>query len=191
MTSQLTGTPSPPPTALKIFYNRQESIRAHFESLFFDLRGRKDPIMGEAQISQVMWHLVAAVLSMKGYLNSEATAPMRAGDGLRVGKTVIHVTDCPEWPLIHECFAESDCGLRSFVVSTHAGAALAETLAEEQGISRHVEVLDITQFLVTNMLEWTSFEGSQRRNSFEGLIARYNTIVEACETDPSLMIQIA
>lgn len=68
---------------------------------------------------------------------------------------------------------------------------MAENLADEEGMSRRIEVLDITQFLVANMLEWTAFEGSRRRNTFEELITRYNLIVEACETDPSLKIEVA
>ena len=38
---------------------------------------------------------------------------------------------------------------------------------------------------------FTGFNGSQRRHTFEELIARYNAIVEACETDPSLKIEVA
>jgi hypothetical protein len=191
MTTQLTRPPSPPPSALKIRYKRQDSIRAHFESLFLDLRGRRDPITGEAQTSQVMWHLVAAVLSIKGYLSSDPTAPMLVGDELRIGNTVIHVTHCPEWPLMHECFSESDRGLRPLVVSTHAGAALAESLAEEVGCGRRIEVLDIMQFLVANILEWTGFDGQQRRGTFEELVTHYNSIIDRCETDASLKIEIA
>jgi hypothetical protein len=41
------------------------------------------------------------------------------------------------------------------------------------------------------MLEWTGFNGSQRRHTFEELVTRYNAIVEACETDPSLKIEVA
>ena len=68
---------------------------------------------------------------------------------------------------------------------------MAETLADQEGLSRRIEVLDITQFLVSNMLEWTAFDGSRRRNTFEELVTRYNRIVEACETDPSLKIVVA
>lgn len=149
------------------------------------------PVTGEAQVSQLMWHLVAAVLSLKGRLDSAAIALMSPRAPFRVGNTVIRVTHVPEWPLMHECFAESDQGLRPLIISTRTGAAQADALAQEVGMGRKVEVLDITQFLVANMLEWTGFNGSQRRHTFEELIARYNAIVEACETDPSLKIEVA
>lgn len=177
-------------TGLKIRHTRQDSIRAHIEFLFLAVRGRRDPVTGEWQVFQLMWHLVAAVLSLKGRLDQNAISLMSAGSAFRVGNTVIHVTHCPEWPLMHECFAESDQGLRPLVISSRAGAAQAEALAQHVGMDRKVEVLDITQFLVANMLEWTGFNGRQRRQTFEELIARYNAIVEACETDPSLKIEV-
>ncbi len=104
---------------------------------------------------------------------------------------MIHVTTAPAKLLLQKCLDNLDRGLRPLVISTNAGAAMAETLADEEGMIKRIEVLDITQFLVANMLEWTAFQGSQRRNTFEELIARYNAIVEACETDPSLKIEVA
>ena len=187
MTSDLTQGPGP----IRIRYKRQESIRTQIESLFLAVRRKKDPVSGEAQISRLMWHLVAAVLSLKGRLDFDAITSMSPSDAFRLGTSVIHVAYCPDWPLMHECFAESDQGLRPIVISTRTGAAQTEALAQEVGMGRKVEVLDITQFLVANMLEWTGFNGSQRRHTFEELIARYNAIVEACETDPSLKIEIA
>ena len=186
--------PSPsirPSTGVRIHLERQDSIGTHIESLLVAVRGGRDPVMGEAQVSLLMWHLVAAVLMMKGLLNEDAIATIPALSPLRVGNTVIHITQCPEWPLMHQCFADSDGKLRPLVISSSAGAAQAEALAQEVGMGRKVEVLDITQFLVSNMLEWTAFDGSKRRNTFEKLIVRYNVIVESCETDPSLKIEVA
>ena len=45
-------------------------------------------------------------------------------------------------------------------------------MAEGEGFSRRLEVLDMTQFLVANMLEWTDFDGNQRRHTFIDLAAR-------------------
>jgi hypothetical protein len=181
----------PHPSPIRIRYKRQEAIRTQIESLFLAVRGKKYPVSGEALVSRLMRHLVAAVLSLKGRLDLDAIASMSPSDAFRVGNSVIHITYCPEWPLMHECFAESDQGLRPIVISTRTGAAQTEALAQEVGMCRKVEVLDITQFLVANMLEWSGFNGSQRRHTFEELITRYNAIVEACETDPSLKIEVA
>jgi hypothetical protein len=175
---------------IKIRHERRDSIRSHIESLFLAVRGRQDSATGEWHCLQLMRHLAAAVLSLKGRLDHEAIVSMTSGSPVRLGNTVIHITHCPEWPLMQECFAESDQGLRPLIISTRAGTAQAEALAQEVGMGRKVEVLDITQFLVANMLEWTGFNGNQRRHAFEELIARHNAIVEACETYPSLKIEV-
>ena len=145
-----------------------------------------------------MQHLVGAKLEMlypdktikhSGY--SVADSPTGRSGDFEIGDCVIHVTTAPAPLLLQKCIDNLDRGLRPLVVSTNAGAAMAENLADEEGMSKRVEVLDITQFLVSNMLEWTAFDGSKRRNTFEDLITRYNLIVAACETDPSLMIEVA
>lgn len=190
MTSLPPNSPSAP-NSLKIRHVRQNSIRSHIDALLITARGRRDPITGESQLPLIMWHLVAAVLRMRGRLDHAAIASRPPESAIRIGNAIIHVTNCPEWPLLHQCFAESDQGLRPLVISSLAGAAQTDALAQEVGMGRKIEVLDITQFLVANMLEWTGFDGNQRRTTFEELITRYNAIVEACETDPSLKIEVA
>jgi hypothetical protein len=100
-------------------------------------------------------------------------------------------SSAPGKALLQKCSENLDRGLRPLIISTNAGAALAESLAEEDGFGRRVEVLDVIQFLVGNVLEWTAFDGNQRRNTFEELVSRYNEIIEKCETDPSLKIEVA
>jgi len=189
----MTSLPSSPSAsyALKIRHIRRNSIRSHIDALLITARGRRDPITGESQLPLIMWHLVTAVLMMRGSLDHAAIASLSPQSAIRIGNTIIHVTNCPEWPLLHQCFAESDQGLHPLVVSSRAGATQTEALAQEVGMGRKIEVLDITQFLVANMLEWSTFDGSQRRTTFEELITRYNAIVGACETDPSLKIEVA
>ena len=145
-----------------------------------------------------MQHLVGAKLEIlypdqemrhSGY--SVADSPTGRSGDFQLGDCVIHVTTSPGTLLHQKCRDNLDRGLRPLIISTHAGVALAEILAEEGGLSKRIEVLDIIQFLVANMLEWTGFDGSQRRDTFEGLVGRYNAIIEACETDPSLKIELA
>ena len=122
---------------------------------------------------------------------SVADSPTGRSGDFQLGDCVIHVTTAPGKLLLQKCRDNLDRGLRPLIVSTNAGAALAETLAEEEGINRRLEVLDITQFLVANMLEWTDFDGNQRRHTFVDLVSRYSSIIDACETDPSLRIEVA
>ena len=183
---------------LKLKVDTGTSLKASFTGIFDEAKKRQSENRGSTVLGAVMQHLVGAKLEVlfpdqkirhSGY--SVADSPTGRSGDFQIGDCVIHVTTAPGSLLLQKCSDNLDKGLRPLVVSTHAGAALAETLAEEQGLNRRVEVLDITQFLVANMLEWTSFEGNQRRDTFEGLITRYNAIVDACETDPSLKIEVA
>lgn len=183
---------------LKLKVDTGSSLKACITGIFDEAKKRQSQNRGSTVLGAVMQHLVGAKLEVlypdqtiqhSGY--SVADSPTGRSGDFQIGDCVIHVTTAPGAAVIQKCSDNLDKGLRPLVISTNAGAALAETLAEELGINRRLEVLDITQFLVANMLEWTGFNGSQRRHTFEELIDRYNAIVEACETDPSLKIEVA
>jgi hypothetical protein len=183
---------------LKLKVDTGSSIKTCINSIFDEAKRRQSENRGSTILGAVMQHLVGAKLEVlypeqsirhSGY--SVADSPTGRSGDFQVGDCVIHVTTAPGEAVIRKCHDNLDRGMRPLVISTSAGAALAETLADGEGIGRRIEVLDITQFLVANMLEWTGFDGQQRRGTFEDLVARYNLIIDACETDPSLKIEVA
>jgi hypothetical protein len=183
---------------LKLKVDTGSSLKTCIAGIFDEAKKRQSENRGSTVVGAVMQHLVGAKLEMlypdqaihhSGY--SVADSPTGRSGDFQIGDCVIHVTTAPGKLLLQKCVDNLDRGLRPLIVSTNAGAALAETLAEEEGMYRRLEVLDIIQFLVANMLEWTSFDGSQRRHTFGELVTRYNTIIDSCETDPSLKIEIA
>lgn len=183
---------------LKLKVDTGSTLKACLVGIFEEAKRRQSENRGSTVLGAVMQHLVGAKLEMlypdqmiqhSGY--SVADSPTGRSGDFEIGDCVIHVTTAPAKLLLQKCLDNLDRGLRPLVISTNAGAAMAETLADEEGMIKRIEVLDITQFLVSNMLEWTAFDGSRRRNTFEELVARYNVIVEACETDPSLKIEVA
>jgi hypothetical protein len=183
---------------LKLKVDTGSTLKACLLGIFDEAKRRQSENRGSTVLGAVMQHLVGAKLEMlypdltikhSGY--SVADSPTGRSGDFEIGDCVIHVTTAPAKQLLQKCLDNLDRGLRPLVISTNAGAAMAETLADEEGMSKRLEVLDITQFLVANMLEWTIFDGTKRRHTFEELIARYNVIVEACETDPSLKIEVA
>lgn len=183
---------------LKLKVDTGSTLKACLTGIFEEAKRRQSENRGSTVLGAVMQHLVGAKLEMlypdqkirhSGY--SVADSPTGRSGDFEIGDCVIHVTTAPATLLLQKCIDNLDRGLRPLVISTNTGAAMAETLADQEGLSKRIEVLDITQFLVANMLEWTTFDGSKRRNTFEELIARYNAIVEACETDPSLKIEVA
>ena len=58
-------------------------------------------------------------------------------------------------------------------------------------VGAKLEVLDIEQFFVANIFEWTRFDAKDRKTTLQDLMNCYNVIVESCETDPSLKIELA
>ena len=183
---------------LKLRVDTGVSLKACLNGIFDEAKRRQSENRGATVLGAVMQHLVGAKLevlypdvgiSHSGY--SVADAPTGRSGDFQIGDSVIHVTTAPVPLLLQKCSDNLGKGLRPLIISTPAGAAMAENLAEQEGNAGRVEVLDVVQFLVANMLEWTAFEGTRRRNTFQGLIDHYNLIVEACETDPSLKIEIA
>jgi hypothetical protein len=183
---------------LKLKVDTGSTLKACLTGIFEEAKRRQSENRGSTVLGAVMQHLVGAKLEMlypdqtikhSGY--SVADSPTGRSGDFEIGDCVIHVTTSPSKLLLQKCIDNLDRGLRPLVISTNAGAAMAETLADEEGMIKRIEVLDITQFLVANMLEWTGFEGGKRRDTFEELITRYNDIVEVCETDPSLKIEVA
>ena len=70
----------------------------------------------------------------------------------------------------------------------HDMIAAADTFASAQGIAEQLDVLDAEQFLVANLHELGQFRTDRQRVTVESLVDKYNDIVEAQETDPSLRI---
>ena len=81
-------------------------------------------------------------------------------------------------------------GLRPLVVTTESGVGGIMALAQNADIASRIDILEIGQFLTINVYEWIGFRNQDRTLSLEKLIAAYNTIIEQCETDPSLRIAL-
>ena len=184
------------PLRLKI--DTGASLKTCIRSVFEEASRRQASSPGATVVGAVMQHLVGAKLETlypnleikhSGY--SVADSPTGRSGDFEIGDCVIHVTTAPSELLLQKCVANLERGLRPLIISSAPGAALADKLAADGGIQRRIEVLDIDQFLVANVLEWTGFDGSRRRGKFEELISHYNRIVIDCETDPSLKIEVA
>jgi len=183
---------------LKLKIDTGSTLKVCLGGIFEEAKRRQAENRGATVLGAVIQHLVGAkleilypeqIITHSGY--SVADSPTGRSGDFEIGDCVIHVTTAPSRLLLVKCAENLDRGLRPLIISNTAGAAMAETLADEVGMTKRVEVLDITQFLVANVLEWTGFDGTRRRTKFEDLISRYNKIVAQCETDPSLKIDIA
>ncbi len=133
---------------LKLNVDTGTSLKASITGIFDEAKKRQSENRGSTVLGAVMQHLVGAKLEVlypdqtiqhSGY--SVADSPTGRSGDFQIGDCVIHVTTAPGTLLLQKCSDNLDRGLRPLIVSTNAGAALAETLAEEEGISRRIEVL--------------------------------------------------
>lgn len=183
---------------LKLKTDSGSSLRTCLRSVFSEAEKRQAQSPGSTIVGAVMQHLVGAKLEVLypdqklGHNGaSVADAPTKRAGDFELGDCAIHVTTSPSPSLLEKCQANLNQGLRPLIISSSPGAMFAEKLASSLGLEKRIDVLDIEQFLVANIFEWTGFDAKERKATLQDLIIRYNAIVESCETDPSLRIELA
>ena len=158
-------------------------------------RQREAP--GTMLAGAVMQHLVGAKLEVAlpdvkfehhGYTVADEPSG-RKGDFV-INDTAIHVTTAPTESLIRKCCDNLAVGLRPLVITTQSGVGGAAALARNADVFDRIDILEIEQFVTTNVYEWCSFQQTKRPQSIRRLIEIYNRIIDECETDPSMKITI-
>jgi hypothetical protein len=145
----------------------------------------------------VMQHLVGAKIERalpeakikhEGFSVADAPAG-RKGDFL-IGDTAIHVTTAPTEALIRKCCDNLAQNLRPLIITTQSGVGGAVALAKNANVAERIDILEIEQFVATNVYEWSTFQQTKRALTVRHLVDTYNRIIDQCETDPSLKITI-
>lgn len=171
------------------------SLRACVRDLLAQAVERQREVRGTMYAGAVMQHLVGAKLDMitrgsvihHGF--SVADAPSnRSGDFL-IGDVAIHVTTAPGEALIRKCQGNLTSGLRPLIITTEDGVGGARALSRQAAVDDRLDVIEIEQFIATNIYEWSAFERDARPSTVRNMIDRYNRIVTDCESDPSLRIE--
>lgn len=172
-----------------------KSLRACVRDLLAQAVERQREVRGTMYAGAVMQHLVGAKLDYvtKGALEHHgfavADAPSnRSGDFL-IGDVAIHVTTAPGEALIRKCQANLSTGLRPLIITTDDGVGGAKALSKQAGVDERLDVIEIEQFIATNVYEWSAFDRDARPLAVRDIIDRYNRIVAECESDPSLRIE--
>ncbi|MFA5516932.1 MAG: DUF4928 family protein [Desulfuromonadales bacterium] len=181
----------------KLRLDPSKSFRAIVADLIAQALERQKEMPGTMFAGAVLQHLVGAKLNV--LLPTEvllhhgfavADGPTERQGDFRIEDVVIHVTTAPTEMLIRTCADNLGAGLRPIIVTTNQGAGGAEALAATAGIDGRIDVFEIEQFVAANVYELSRFAPSARRVTVEQLVENYNTIVENCETDQSLRIEI-
>lgn len=172
-----------------------KSLRACIRDLLEQAIKRQREVKGMMYEGAVMQHLVGAKLDhvtdgkVQHYGFSVADAPSnRSGDFL-VGDTAIHVSTAPGEALIRKCQGNLTAGLRPIIVTKEDGVFGARGLAKQASIDDRLDVIEIEQFIATNVYEWSVFKREARPGAIRNILDRYNKIVGECESDPSLRIE--
>lgn len=162
-------------------------------------RHRQEENLGTTYVGAMLQHLVGAKLDLvlKGrgvlvahYGASVADAPKAREGDFVIDKVAIHVTTAPGQALMQKCKQNLDSGYRPIIVTLHNMTPAAESNAALEGIEGRLDILAADQFLAANLHELSGFQDSERLSTVDDLVERYNDIVNTCETDPSLRINI-
>ena len=182
----------------KLSVDASLSIRAAIRNLLTQAKDRQADVVGSRYEGTMLQHLVGAKLELvlgegafKHHSASEADqADTRSGD-FCVGDVAIHVTTAPGDALMEKCRDNLGANLRPLIVTTSARVVVADGLAADAGIADRIDVLDIEQFLAANLHERALFSAAKRAPTTADLVRRYNAIIAAVETDPSLKIELS
>ena len=172
-----------------------KSVRHVIQDLIGQADRRQSESGGLAVTGVLLQHLVGAKLAIlignEVVQHGASVADQSTGRiaDFDLPETAIHVTTAPTEGLLRKCRANAESGRRPVIITIAEKVAFASTLALQEGIQDRVDVLDIEQFLAANLLEHSGFR-SDKEPTAARLIDKYNEIVDSCETDPSLRIQL-
>jgi len=178
-------------------FDASKSLRAVIRDLLSQAEKRQAQVAGSTFLGTMLQHLVGAKLNLllntplQHHGASVADDVSGRGGDFIVEDVAIHVTTAPSEALIRKCRRNLDNGLKPVIITTNRGALLAEGLSEQTNMAERLDVFEAEQFIAGNIYEIGKFAQIGRRTTAEQLISEYNTIVDDCETDPSLKIDVA
>lgn len=177
-------------------FDSSKSLRAAIKDLFLQAERRQAQLKGSTFVGTMLQHLVGAKLNLlldtpvehHGAAVADEVSG-RGGDFL-IEDVVIHVTTAPTEALIRKCGQNLSNGLRPLIITTEIGCKVAEGLADQSEISDRLDIFEAEQFLAGNLYEIGKFCLKGRKATAEVLVSEYNKIIDECETNPSLKIDI-
>jgi hypothetical protein len=179
----------------KLKLDPYKSLRHSVHELLDAAFARQKETPGTMVAGAVMQHVVGAILEImalgvaiehRGFSVADSPGGWK-GDFL-IHDTAIHVTTAPTEALIRKCQDNLGQGLRPVIITTDTGIGGAIALARNADVADRIDVLEIEQFVATNVYEKSRFSASNWTPTVAGLLEKYNEIIDSCESDPSLKI---
>lgn len=185
-------------TEIEFNFNPGKSLRANIEDLLEQAREVQTHAGGTNYVGVMLQHLVGAKLDLvlgKGKVQHHGFSVAdhsteRKGD-FHVEAVAIHVTTHPSEALVRKCAQNLQAGLKPVIVTSGEGVDGVAFLLKNAQLVDRVDVLDATQFLTANVYERSLFKAADCKITLAKLLERYNEIVAACETDPSLVVRFS
>jgi uncharacterized protein (DUF1800 family) len=180
----------------KFHMDQSKTISTAIGHLIRQAEARQSENVGTTYVGALFQHLVGAKLSVAipnvdiishGYAVSD-DASARSGD-FHLGDSVLHVTTFPQEALMRKCQRNLQDSKRPIIVTGQRGAVVADSLLEHAGLRDRVDMYEISQFLSINVNELSRFSSANNRTTLSEILTKYNEIVDAVETDPSLKIE--
>jgi hypothetical protein len=184
---------------LNLHLDQGMSINAIVRDLLGQAEKRQHENPGTMYAGAMLQHLVGAKLQvlngtsqpMEHHGFSVADAPTGRSGDFFVGNTIIHVTTAPGELLMEKCVRNIQAGYRPFIVTVANRIVAARQLAEMKDIAQKVEIVDVEQFISTNVYEWSGFDSAKQKDTIENLLSIYNGLIDTYETDPSLKVNLS
>ena len=152
---------------------------------------------GTNYVGAMLQHLVGAKLDIvlgegkiahHGFSVADHSTARKAD--YQVEAVAIHVTTHPSEALARKCADNIKAGLKPLIITLGEAVRAADFILTPIGLNDRVDVLDASQFLTANVYERSLFKAAECKVTLAALLARYNAIVDTCETDPSLRIKL-
>ena len=181
----------------RIRLDASRSLRMLVRDMRAQAEERQRNTPGMQYVGAVLQHLVGAKLDCalgegKFTHNSFSTSDAQTGRNgdFFIEDVAIHVTTAPGEAVIARCRDNIDDGHRPVIVTTARGMTVAEGLADNSGLGERIDIFEVEQFIALNIYELGNFAAEGRRVAVSEVVTRYNEIIDAVETDPSLKIEI-
>lgn len=180
-----------------LHFDTSKSLRAVIRDLLEQAEKRQSQSPGATFAGTMLQHLVGAKLNLlldaevEHHCASVADESSGRESDFLIEDVAIHVTTSPSEALVRKCQKNLGNGLKPMIITTHRGAILAEGLAEQVSIGERLDVFEAEQFLAGNLYELGKFAQAGRLTTAEQLVSEYNRIIDECETDLSLRINLS
>jgi Domain of unknown function (DUF4928) len=189
--------PRPTKRTIEFHFDAGKSLRANINDLLDQAGELQATGGGTNYVCAMLQHLVGAKLDIvlgQGKLHhhgfSVADHSTDRKSDFQVEAVAIHVTTHPTEALVRKCGANIKTGLKPLIITLGEAVRPAEFILATFELKDRVDVLDAAQFLTANVYERSLFKAAECKVTLAALLARYNAIVDECETDPSLRVKL-